>query len=956
MKRQEFKQIENKNIPQLEEQVQMYWKEFKIFEKSVENRPKDNQYVFFDGPPFISGLPHYGHVLVSIAKDLIPRYWTMKGKRVERVWGWDAHGLTVESKVQKQLGIKNRRDIESYGLKEFTKACYEYTSKTSAEWPWYIDKIGRWADMEHAYKTIDQDYMESVMWVFKQLFEKGLVYEGVRTSLYCTTCGTPVSNFEVAMDNCYKDIDDPSVFVCFPITSEGEFKNINALAWTTTPWTLPSNRALVVDENEDYVVVTFKKGKYIVAEKRLESVFDSSDYEINKTFKGKDLLGLSYEPPYRFYSWNDNTFKIYSHEGMVTMDDGTGIVHSAPGYGAVDTDMGYANNLRVMLTLTDEGLVIEGDANPTPFVGMYYKKTDDAIREDLSKRGLLFKDTVINHRFPYHDRCDTLLIQRAQNSWFINIKSLKKQMYETAKEINWIPGHLKEGRFKDGIEQAPDWAISRTRFWATPMPVWQAEDGDKIVIGSIKELEELSGQKVKDLHRPYIDEIKINKNGKVYTRVPEVFDSWFEAGSMPYGQIHYPFENEDKFNTNFPGDFIVEYIAQTRAWFYVMHVLSTALFNKNAFKNVIGTGVLAGNDGRKMSKTYGNYTDPKEVLETIGGDATRLYFMSSPLMYGGNANFDIVELKNKLKNVLNPLWNSTLFFNMYATTYNWDGTEIKTPKDTLDVWITVRLNQVIKELTESIESYTLVSGITSVESFVDDLSRWYVRRSRERIASGDLEALSTLYTVLTTFSKAVAPVIPFIAEQIYQHLVCSINAFKSDDSVHLCDYPTYDLDLIQKNQDMLSTMQFTRDVVSTALAIRVSEKIKVRQPLGTIYVEFAGKKQDVYEGLLLEELNVKQVIYSKPKVALPSMTAKEYTVYLDTTVSQELKYEGLARDMIRAIQDLRKEHTLNVTDEISVMFEQTEDTLGTVSLYGDMIKQKVSAKELIPGDRYSIIE
>lgn len=390
MKKQEFKQIENKKIPQLEEQVNAYWKSFKIFEKSVESRPKDNQYVFYDGPPFISGLPHYGHILVSTAKDLIPRYWTMKGKRVERVWGWDAHGLTVESKVQKQLGIKNRRDIESYGLKEFTKACYDYTSKTSAEWSWYIDKLGRWADMEHAYKTIDQDYMESVMWVFKQLFDKGFVYEGVRTSLYCTTCGTPVSNFEVTADNCYKEVEDPSVFVCFPITN-GDLKGVNVLAWTTTPWTLPSNRALVVDKNEEYVVVSFKKGKYIVAKKRVEEVFDSSDYKVTKTLKGKDLLGLSYEPPYRYYSWNDDTFKIYSYEGMVTMDEGTGIVHSAPGYGAIDTDMGYENNLRIMLTLTDEGLVIEGDENPTPFVGIYYKKTDELIREDLSKEGCYLK-------------------------------------------------------------------------------------------------------------------------------------------------------------------------------------------------------------------------------------------------------------------------------------------------------------------------------------------------------------------------------------------------------------------------------------------------------------------------------------------------------------------------------------------------------------------------------------
>ena len=952
-----FVDIENKSIQEMENETISFWKEKKIFEKSVNNRSKDNQYVFYDGPPFISGLPHYGHLLGSIAKDVIPRYWTMVGKRVERVWGWDAHGLTVENKVQQKLGIQNRRDIEEYGLEDFTKACYEYVSETSAEWNWYVDKIGRWVDIDNAYRTTDQDYMESVIWAFKKLYDKGLIYEGVRTSLYCPTCGTPVSNFEISMDNSYKDVEDSAVTVKFKVVSEGEFKSNYILAWTTTPWTLPSNRALVVDPEALYVAVALDEKPdelIILAKSRLEATLKNRKYTIKSEFKGSFLVGLSYEPLYDIYSYNDKDFKVYSFENMVTMDDGVGVVHSAPGFGEIDTDMGQHYGLSMTFAIDDEGNFRDGDEKENPYKGMFYRKANKFVCEDLTNRNLMFEDSIIVHRFPYHDRCDTLLIHRAQNSWFVNVQDLKNSMLKHNEDINWVPGHLKEGQFKSVIENAPDWCISRSRYWAAPMPVWRSDEGDTIVIGSKKELEELSGKKVENLHRPYIDEITIEREGKVYKRVPDVLDSWFEAGSMPYAQLHYPFENEKKFENNFPGDYIVEYIAQVRAWFNVMHRLSVALFDKNSFKNVISTGTLAGNDGRKMSKTYNNYADPKKILETIGGDALRLYLMNSPLMLGENANFDETELKTKLRNVLNPLWNSVKFFIMYARNNNWTPGEYVESKNVLDRWIVARLKYVKKEFVENIEKYIIPSAVKPLEEFVDDLSRWYVRRSRDRISNGDNEALSTLYFVLVEFSKIAAPVIPFITERIYQDLVTSLSS-DAQESVHLCDYPSVE-NITEQESDILNQMQLTRDIVSSALSIRVEKGIKIRQPLGNLYVKF--KKEEVldfYKYLVSDEVNVKNVlVVTNVMENVEFSDNNDFTVYLDTSITEDLRIEGLARDMVRIMQDLRKEQGLNVADRINATYEDTEDNRKVLELFGNDVKQKILANDITPSASFSV--
>jgi len=951
-----FKVPENKSIPEIEEQVLDFWQKNKIFEKSISSRPEKDLYVFYDGPPFISGLPHYGHLLSSIAKDVIPRYWTMKGKRVERVWGWDAHGLTVENSVQKKLGIKKRRDIENYGLEKFIKECYKYTSETSEEWVWYIDRIARWVDMKNAYKTTDRDYMESVIWAFKQLYDKGYIYEGVYTSLFCTTCGTPVSNFEIAMDNTYKDAEDPSITVKFPVTTPGKFKNNYILAWTTTPWTMPSNRGLVVDARETYVRVRYGQDIFIVAEKLMDKVFAGGEFSLEDKFLGKELIGLDYEPPYRFFTATKNDFKVYEYTGMVTMDEGTGIVHSAPGFGEIDTEMGYHYGLRIMLSLDDEGRFVPGDNGQNPYEGLFYTKANDLINEELIKRGLMFKSEKLVHRFPYHDRCDTWLIQKAQNSWFVNVQKLKKNMLENNEHINWIPEHLKYGRFQQVIETSPDWCISRSRFWATPMPVWRSEDGETLVFGSIKEIEEASGQKISDLHRPYIDEIVVKKNGKTFRRIPEVLDSWFEAGSMPYAQIHYPFENQKKFEKNFPGDYIIEYIAQVRAWFNMMHRLSTALFGSHSFKNVISTGVMAGNDGRKMSKTYKNFTDPKEVIETIGGDSLRLYLMNSPLMIGENANFDLVELKNKSRNVLNPLLNSLKYFLIYAGLHSWEPKKSDEPpvlKHILDKWIVTRLHEVIRDFTTNMEAYLVPQALQPLEDFVDDLSRWYVRRSRDRIADNVDGALDVFYYVLLNFSKACAPAVPFMAEEIYQNLVGS--GSRVPVSVHLENYPSYDGKLIEANQEVISRMKLTRDLASAALSIRVNNKIAVRQPLKAIIASREFELPLEYLEIVKDETNIKEIRYQAEVSNFEDNacdSAKK--VALDLKIDQALQEEGLLREIIRKFQDERKNAKLNVRDHITATYPANPEVKKIIDKHEEVIKEKILATKLIEGQDYKV--
>jgi isoleucyl-tRNA synthetase len=761
------------------------------------------------------------------------------------------------------------------------------------------------------------------------------------------------------MDNSYRDEVDPAVTIKFKIVTPGIFEGSFILAWTTTPWTLPSNRALVVDENETYVIVKHNGQKFVLAQKRQDAVFKDKNYSVEYEFSGKELIGLEYAPLYTFFASKTGEFKIYSFEGMVNMEDGTGVVHSAPGFGEIDTQMGTHFGLTVMMTLDDEGKFIEGNNAPNPYKGVFYLKTNDSIREDLKNRDLLFADEKISHRVPFHDRCDSLLVQKAQNSYFINVDKLKEDLVKNNEPINWIPDHLKYGRFKQGIEQAPDWCISRNRFWATPMPIWRAEDGEEIVISSINELEELSGKKVQDLHRPYIDQIEIVKDGKTFKRTPEVLDSWMEAGSMPFAQIHYPFENKDKFEKNFPGDYIVEYIPQVRAWFYVMHVISTALFGKNSFTNVVCTGIMAGTDGRKMSKTFGNYTDPKEVLEKIGGDALRLFLLSSPLMVGENANFDENELKTKLRNVLNPYLNSAKFFSIYASLHDFkcdSSKSLDTLSDyPLDKWILVRMEETTKKIIESMESYLIPQAVTALEGFVDDLSRWYVRRSRDRVSSGDIQALETFYFVLKKSAKVFAPIIPFLTEEIYRQLEGMVLS-DAPESVHLCDYPGFNEGFITANKGLLVNMSQDREVVNQALSIRTKSNLPVRQPLQKLLTSLKVTHHDIVS----DEVNVLEIEDSLGGDFMSGLESDTYclddskNVALDLTVTPKLKLEREKREFVRKVQDLRKESGLLVSDRIEVTYPSSKELDDVVEAFQEELKKKLCTTKISPSEEFAV--
>jgi isoleucyl-tRNA synthetase len=927
------------NFPQLEEKILRFWKKNKVFEKSVQQRPKAKTYVFYDGPPFITGLPHYGHLLGSIAKDLIPRYQTMKGKRVERTWGWDCHGLPVEEKTERKLKLKNRRDIEKIGIDKFIQACREYVSETSAEWNWYIDHIARWVDMENAYRTMDLKFMESVIWAFKQLYDQGLIYKGLKTLLYCTRCGTPVSKFEIAMDDSYADMSDPAVTVEFPITTPGEFEGRRILAWTTTPWTLPSNRALVVDPAKNYVEFKLSgEKKYLLAKERLKAVLADRKFRKISEFKGKKLLGIKYQPPYRYFSANENDFKVYQYKNMVNMEEGTGIVHSAPGFGEIDTEMGKHYRLSLMFAVDDEGKFVD---QVKDFKGLYVKAADSRVIEDLTRKDLLFKKETITHRYPYCYRCETPLIYRAVKAWFFNIQRVKAEMLKLNDNINWVPAYFKKKRFTNTIKEAPDWCLSRTRYWATVMPIWQCQKCQAVkVVGSIKEIEKNSVKKVKvtDLHRTGVDQIRFkcqNCSG-LMVRISEVLDCWFESGSMPYGEQHYPFENKLIFENSFPGDYIVEYVGQIRAWFYYLHVLSTALFKSHSFKNVVVTGVMSGTDGRKMSKSYGNYPDPKEVLEKFGGDALRLYLMSSRVMVGGDINITKgEELSDQIKMVLLPLWNSYRFLTVFGRLHGFKPSRHSlTTKDVLNQWIRARTQQLVNQIEKNLDAYLIPDAVRLIPEFLEDLSTWYIRRSRDQFNQGNQEFLQTLYQVLALFIRTAAPIIPFITEEIYQNLVRDFCP-KKFISVHLCDFPR-SRKLSAREKNLLSQMEKARKICSLTHAIRKQRKIKVRQPLSKLSYFWPQKLSHPLEKLIGDEVNVKQVVWQKKKLKAPE-------VRLVTKLTEDLVAQGRARDLVRQIQQLRKEKNYRLDQEIIV----SAPWLPKDKKLLDYIREKTLAKKLI---------
>ncbi|HCW32296.1 MAG: isoleucyl-tRNA synthetase, isoleucyl-tRNA synthetase [Candidatus Peregrinibacteria bacterium GW2011_GWE2_39_6] len=999
------------SFSKLEEEIIKYWRVNKIFEKSVTNRSKDNEYIFYDGPPFATGLPHYGHLLAGTMKDVVPRYWTMRGKRVERRWGWDCHGLPIEYEVEKELGLSGRKDIEEkYGVAEFCEKCRDVVLRYTEEWKKTVERTARWVDMENHYKTMDPSFMESTWWVFKQLWEKDLVYRGHKAMHVCPRCVTPLSNFEVTLG--YKDVSDPSVMWKFKVKNE---KNTYLLAWTTTPWSSISTMGLSVHPGFIYVKVKIDKDYVIFVKDRIDFVLkEYPDYEIVDEFRGEKLVGIEYEPLTDDFldlpevKENKNVYHVFGGD-YVELTAGTGIVTINGSYGEIDMDAANKNGLPIVMDVDMNGVF---NNLVKTYEGMYVKDAQYKFIEDMRNKNLVWNIEKYKHSYPHCWRCDTPLLNYTTTSWFVRVEKIKDQMIKENNKIHWVPEHVGSGRFGDWLENARDWCVSRNRFWGTPLPIWISDDGDFYCMGSIEELAKLSGEKIIDIHKHKIDGITFKKDGKIYRRIPDVFDCWFEAGSMPYAQSHYPFENKEQFERNFPAEYIAEGLDQTRGWFYTLVVLGVALFGKAPFKNVIVNGLILAEDGKKMSKSLKNYPEPGIVLNKYGADALRFYLMNSPAVKAEPLCFSEKGVENVVKNVILPIWNAYSFFVTYANIDQWQLSKTYRQNhqklaNKLDQWIFSELHTLIKETTEQMDQYNL-QAIRPIYHFIEQLTNWYIRRSRRRFWKNENdvdkeEGYQTLYTVLTTLCQVMAPVMPLISESMYRNLT-------KEESVHLTDWPEYDLKFIDQNLNQ--EMELVMLIARLGNAARARVKIKNRQPLQKIQIGLPDEKRkfltDDQIEVLKEELNVKKVEISddpssiakmivRPnakilgpkfgrdvqfiiqeakvgnfellenggiKIAQFELTPEEFNVgyesqegldvesdhgvvvALDTTLTSLLKKEGIARDLVRFIQDMRKEANYKVDDRILVSIEAEGKVGEAVADFEDYIMTEILASKL----------
>ena len=1001
------------NLATIEEGVLAFWQADRTFEASIEQRRagtapglSDNEFVFYDGPPFANGLPHYGHLLTGYVKDAVPRYQTMRGRRVERRFGWDTHGLPAEVEAEKELGISGNPEITAFGIAKFNDVCRTSVLRYTSEWQRYVGRQARWVDFANDYKTLDLTYMESVMWAFRTLWDKGLIYEGFKVLAYCWRCETPLSNTETRMDDVYRDRQDPALTVAFRLNT-GE----HILAWTTTPWTLPANLALAVGPDIDYAVMEEPDGKrYILAESRLEAYGrELADATQVGTLTGADLVGRGYTPLFDFFADSPNAFHVLAAD-FVSTEDGTGVVHLAPGFGEDDQIACNSVGIATVCPMDEHGRYT---AEVAPWVGEHVFDANPLVIRDLKDRGFVVRHETYDHSYPHCWRCTQPLVYRAISSWFVEVTKIKDRMLELNQQIHWVPGHVKDGSFGKWLANARDWSISRNRFWGSPIPVWKSDDPTypRIdVYGSVADLEHDFGVTVTDLHRPQVDDLvrpnPDDPTGKsMMRRVPEVLDCWFESGSMPFAQVHYPFENRAWFESHHPGDFVVEYINQTRGWFYTLHVLATALFDRPAFRNCVSHGILLGDDGQKMSKSLRNYPDPWRVFDTYGADAMRWSLLSSAILRGGDAPVSEAGMRESVRQVILPLWNSWYFLTLYANAEGRTGSFSTSSTNVLDRYILAKTRGLVELVTTAMDDYDLYLASSEVRTFLDALTNWYIRRSRDRFWAGDQGALDTLHTVLAVVTTTVAPLLPLTSEAIFRGLT-------GERSVHLQDWP--DASALPADPDLVDVMDRVRDVCSATLSVRKAHGRRVRQPLATLTVADPGSSDLApYVDLIADEVNVKQVVLSDdvaavaasvlqvvPAVLGPRLGGQtqhvikavktgdwhrdgetvvaggfaleqgEYTlklvatsddastaladgrgvIVLDCELTPELVAEGVARDLVRLVQQTRREAALDVSDRIGLTVFASDRLRAQLAPHLDFVRAETLSRSLTWGD------